>query len=407
MTFTKDVAPILQKACQDCHRPGMMAPMSLLTYQDARPWARSIKTKVASREMPPWFIDKHVGIQKFKNDPSLSDDGDRRRSSSGWTRARRKAILRTCRAAQFGRLPTWHIKPDVIVKMPKPYMLKAHGTDGSSTSRSIRDSRKTCTSRRSRHCPIEMNAYKVIHHATSNVIEDDDDPTGFFVNEYAIGKAADVFPPRVGTLIKAGSKFNFNLHMTPNGEETAVGVQIGFTVMPKGQVPKYVAFTQHMGDVRISIFLPGGSYANDGYFRLPKPALISAFQPHMHMRGKAQCIEAIYPDIRADSARPGPARTEMLSCVSNFNFDWSVTYPYADDVAPFLPAGTIVHIIAGTTIRPPTNTIPNPDTWLGQGPTSIDEMGFAWVGLTYLDQADFDRKWPRDRPPGADDATTQ
>src|SRR5437667_5970307 len=74
MTFTRDVAPILQRSCQNCHRPGMMAPMSLLTYQDARPWSRSIKTKVANREMPPWFIDKHVGIQRYKNDPSLSDE---------------------------------------------------------------------------------------------------------------------------------------------------------------------------------------------------------------------------------------------------------------------------------------------------------------------------------------------
>ena len=123
-------------------------------------------------------------------------------------------------------------------------------------------------------------------------------------------------------------------------------MQIGVTVLPKGQVPKYVAFTQHMGDVN-DLDIPAGAVVrNDGYFRLPRPALISAFQPHMHMRGKAQCMEAIYPDIRADSARPGPARTEMLSCVSNFNFDWSVTYPYADDVAPLLPAGTIIHIIS-------------------------------------------------------------
>src|ERR1051325_2962323 len=74
VTFTKDVAPILQRSCQTCHRPGMMAPMSLLTYQDARPWARSIKAKVSNREMPPWFVDRHVGIQKYKNDPSLSDE---------------------------------------------------------------------------------------------------------------------------------------------------------------------------------------------------------------------------------------------------------------------------------------------------------------------------------------------
>src|SRR3954467_7891598 len=73
VTFSKDVAPILQKACQNCHRPGAIAPMSLLTYQDARPWARSIKQKVSSREMPPWYIDRHIGINKFKDDPSLTE----------------------------------------------------------------------------------------------------------------------------------------------------------------------------------------------------------------------------------------------------------------------------------------------------------------------------------------------
>ena len=71
-TFSKDIAPILQKSCQTCHRPGAIAPMSLLTYEDVRPWARSIKTKVASREMPPWYIDRNVGIHKFKDDPSLT-----------------------------------------------------------------------------------------------------------------------------------------------------------------------------------------------------------------------------------------------------------------------------------------------------------------------------------------------
>src|SRR4051812_43586352 len=73
VTFSRDVAPILQKACQNCHRPGAIAPMSLMTYQDARPWAKAIKQKVASREMPPWYIDRHVGITKFKDDPSLTD----------------------------------------------------------------------------------------------------------------------------------------------------------------------------------------------------------------------------------------------------------------------------------------------------------------------------------------------
>src|SRR5207237_2692073 len=72
-TFSKDVAPMLQRSCQQCHRPGAIAPMSLLTYQDARPWAKSIKAKITAREMPPWYVDRHVGIQRFKDDPSLND----------------------------------------------------------------------------------------------------------------------------------------------------------------------------------------------------------------------------------------------------------------------------------------------------------------------------------------------
>ena len=73
VTFARDVAPILQRSCQNCHHPGAIAPMSLLTYDEARPWARSIKQKVTSREMPPWYIDRHIGITKFKEDPSLTD----------------------------------------------------------------------------------------------------------------------------------------------------------------------------------------------------------------------------------------------------------------------------------------------------------------------------------------------
>jgi len=80
VTFTKDVAPILQERCQICHRPGTFAPMSLLTYEDARPWARSIKEKVLLREMPPWHIDKNVGVQRFSNDISLSDPYRTRKS---------------------------------------------------------------------------------------------------------------------------------------------------------------------------------------------------------------------------------------------------------------------------------------------------------------------------------------
>src|SRR5215813_13545502 len=130
VTFTKDVAPILQKSCQVCHRPGAIAPMSLLTYDDARPWARAIREKVAKREMPPWYIDRNVGITEFKDDPSLSDadiativkwvDGGAPMGNPADMPPPRK----------FSDLEQWHIgKPDHVVTMPKPYILPANGPD--------------------------------------------------------------------------------------------------------------------------------------------------------------------------------------------------------------------------------------------------------------------------------------
>ena len=103
-------------------------------------------------------------------------------------------------------------------------------------------------------------------------------------------------------------------------------------------------------------------------------------------------MEAIYPDVRADSARPGPGRTETLSCVSNYQFGWHITYPYADDVAPLLPAGTIIHIISWHDNTANNKYNPNPKNWVGYGQRSIDEMSFAWVTLTYLDEADFQQR---------------
>src|SRR5258708_37833267 len=129
-TFTKDVAPILQQHCQVCHRPGAIAPMSLLTYDDARPWARAIKEKVVKREMPPWYIDRNIGITEFKDDPSLTDAEIA--TISKWVDA--GALMGNPtdmpKPRQFNDLDQWHIgKPDHIVTMKKPYILPAHGPD--------------------------------------------------------------------------------------------------------------------------------------------------------------------------------------------------------------------------------------------------------------------------------------
>jgi hypothetical protein len=100
-------------------------------------------------------------------------------------------------------------------------------------------------------------------------------------------------------------------------------------------------------------------------------------------------MEAIYPDLAANPARPGPAWTETISCVSSYQFGWHATYPYADDVAPLLPPGTIVHITSWHDNTTAGKWNPNPGNWVGGGSRSIDEMSFAWVTITYLEDEDF------------------
>jgi hypothetical protein len=389
VTFNKDIAPILQRSCQNCHRPGSIAPMSLLTYEDARPWARAIKSKVVLRQMPPWHVDRNVGIDKFKDDPSLS--AAEIAAISAWVDqgAPEGNPKDMPPPRQFSDLDKWHIgKPDIVISMPKPYVLKAKGGDeyydvdidpGFTEDVYIQ--------------AIETkpdSGFKVVHHCTTNLIEDpEDDPVGLFLNEYAVGKNADIFPSDSGRLIKAGSKIHFNLHLHPNGEATPVKMSLGLKLYPKGTVPKYVAFTQHMGDVGDLDLPPGQITRSDGYFRLPKPAVITAYQPHFHFRGRAQCMEAIYPDVRADSARPGPARADTLSCVSDYQFGWSITYNYAEDVSPVLPAGTVIHVTTWHDNSDNNPHNPDPKNWVGSGQRTVDEMSFAWVSLFYIDDDDY------------------
>jgi hypothetical protein len=392
VTFSKDIAPIFERACQNCHRPGAIAPMSLLTYKDARPWARSIKVKVVKRQMPPWHIDRSVGITKFKDDPSLTDAEVA--TIAAWVdqgaAEGNPAELPAPRV--FTDLDKWHMgKPDVVVTMPTPYVLKATGGDEYYDVEVDPGFKEDVYVAAVETKPDQ--GFAVIHHCTTNLVEDPvDDPVGLFLNEYAVGKNADIFPTNSGRLIKAGSKIHFNVHLHPDGKATPVQISLGLKLYPKDVVPQYIAFTQHMGDVA-DLDLPAGQITrNDGFFRLPRPAVMTAYQPHFHMRGKAQCIEAIYPDVRADSARPGPARTDTLSCVTDYQFGWSITYNYAEDVSPILPAGTMIHV---TTWHDNTdNNIhnPNPKNWVGGGQRTIDEMSFAWVSLFYIDETDYQQR---------------
>ena len=253
VTFTKDVAPVLQEKCQVCHRPGTFAPMSLLTYEEARPWAKAIREKVLAREMPPWHIDKNVGVRHFKNDRSLSDEQIATivKWVDGGALRGNPADMPPPR--EFEDQDKWHITPDLIVELPKDIIVPAKWPDrwidvevnpGLTEDRYIQAIETKPT-----------KGFRVVHHAVTSMKHDDDPPgdtrvtaQGTFLNEYALGKNADVFPDGAARLMKAGTKINFNLHLHAIGQETAANVALGLKFYPKGYVPKFVEISEHAGD---------------------------------------------------------------------------------------------------------------------------------------------------------------
>ena len=384
VTFTKDVAPILQRSCVHCHRAGEMAPMSLMTYEDARPWARSIKTRVSAREMPPWHIDRHIGIQQFKDDPSLSDEEIATIVKWVDSGAPRGDMADMPPPRQFGDATAWNIgKPDIIVKYPA-YVVPAAGPDlfGNLYAEiPITEDRyiKAVQTR-----PVGIGSRKVVHHALSYAVDDPsvqgtgDDSVGVdggqFLVEYASGKNGELYPDDSGVLLQAGKKAMVSYHLHSIGEETKAEIELGIVLYPKGYVPKHVRWSKQLAQPTTDLDIPSGTVARvDGYTFLHKAARITAFQPHMHIRGKKQCLELIYPTSGSS------ARTEVVSC-ANFNYNWHLVYNYADDAAPLVPAGTILHTITWHDNSAANRANPDPRNWVGDGQRTIDEMGFAWIG---------------------------
>src|SRR5258706_7682900 len=246
VTFTKDIAPILQKSCQSCHRPGQMAPMSLMTYQDVRPWARSIKQRVTERQMPPWGIDPHVGIQSFKNDPSLRDDEIQ--TIAKWVDAGAPMgnAADMPKPREFDDSDRWHIgKPDIVVTSPK-HVVPAEASDwwgsyyvdaGLTEDRYI----KAIESKPGKTAVVHhLLTYAVDADASGDTNGDDSADAGEFLNEFAVGKNGDLFPEGTGRLLRAGSKIKVDFHYHSVGQEITDQSQLVIVRYPKGYVPKHV-----------------------------------------------------------------------------------------------------------------------------------------------------------------------
>jgi len=419
LTFAKDIAPIFQQKCEGCHRAGSMAPMSLVTYEDARPWVRSIKARIASREMPPWYLDKTVGIQKFKNDRSLSDAEIRTvidwidsgapfgeksdlpapvkwPSDATWLLSESMGtpdlVVNSATFTMPANAPDVWWRPVVDIGLKEDRWLRAIEVRPSLKGRKVvhhsgtflyqpEDAAVLEAEKKLRAGQGTVDALlDAMRHPSGKVVEPEPDQAPQFA-EWAIGKPGDVFAENTGKLMRAGAKLGFEIHYHAVGEEVTDTTEVGLWFYPKGVVPTYPVTFAAMAAVRNIEIPPNTVKAEHGYYTLPAPAIINNFQPHMHLRGKAFLMEAIYPD----------GRTEVLNYVPKWAFNWHVSYIYDDNAAPILPKGTVIHNVIWYDNTTANKQNPDPRQWVSGGARSVDEMGHANTNLVFITEAEYQR----------------
>ena len=396
-TYSKDVAPIFREKCEACHRAGYIAPMSLQTYAEVRPWARSIKARVENRQMPPWHIDKAVGVQEFKNDTSLSDaeiDTVVRWVDGGAPRGNPEDMPA---AAVFADDDVWNYAdffggpPDLVV-YSTPYTMPALAQDhwwkpevptGLTEDRWIRGIEIR---------PSTVPGRKITHHALARLQqEEDDDALGAasefgpgLLMEWAVGKQGEIMRPNSGKLMKADSSIVWDIHYHAVGEEITDTVELGLYFYPKDDPPQHRQVLRSWSTFeggRESLSIPPNQVTvTEGFHVLKQNGRIENFQPHLHLRGRGMQMEAILPD----------GERRVLSLVSKFDFNWHNNYVYADHAAPLLPKGTVLAFKAWYDNTTGLRGNPDPNQWVGWGDRTVDEMGHAWVNVTYLDDTDFE-----------------
>jgi hypothetical protein len=402
VTFTKDIAPILQRSCQTCHRPDGVAPMSLMTYEEVRPWARSIKqrTGIGPRAgvMPPWYVEKNIGIQHYKDDPSLSELEVAKIAKWADTGAARGDLADLPPARSFDDGGVWRIgKPDLIVSSKEmlvkgdapdwwgeiesiPLGLKEDRYVSAVEIREVNDVPKTGTGR------ATVGGRYVFHHmiwatrVLSEVPENEELTAELvFANPNAItpwpvhevGRNPDVFDELSGRLLRAGSSITSDsVHLHSNGRDTKARLEIGFKFHPVGYKPTFRRSpTRQLGNgVDIDIKPMESGQQLHAYTVLQEHTKITSFEPHLHAPGMRMCFEAIWG-----------FNIQTLTC-AGYDHNWVRGYDYDDDHAPLLPRGTILHIIGYMDNSPANKNVPDPRNWQGSGNRSVANM-FIDLGM--------------------------
>ncbi|MBM4185404.1 MAG: cytochrome c [Gemmatimonadetes bacterium] len=405
VTFAKDVAPILYQNCVECHRPGSFAPMSLLTYEEARRYARQIRYRVSERQMPPWHVDKTLGIQDFANDVSLSDEEIATIVAWVDNGTARGNDADMPPVPEFGDGRAWQAEllvgrpPDLIVKS-SPYTVPARGQDQwwnpTVKWEALGEDRYLLAYE---FKPAYPHGLEVVHHGHASLVFPSDQGVrgGVGIAHYGVGKGYEVFADGVGMRIPAGEGIvDWNIHYSSLHVDTDTPddvVEIGLWFYPRGETPELATegevlfrvdrengYDRPMNRANDILIPPNGYQVLQGVHVLEEPALIGSFRPHLHTRGKEMSMEAIYPD----------GRREVIGKVSDYKHIWQVGYEYAEDSKPLLPKGTVLLFtsVFDNTADNPLN--PDPNQWVVFGRRGPDEMSHMWVNITYLSEGQYE-----------------
>ncbi len=406
-TFTKDVAPVLQARCQECHRPGEAGPFPLLTYEQARPWAKAMKTAVLQRKMPPWFADPRYG--KFSNDHSLKQaeiDTLVAWADGGAPQGDRKDLPAPRQFAEGWLIP----KPDAIIELPTPFQIPATGVveyqhilipAPFKTDQWVQMAEARPTDRARVHHIIAFirepgskwlkDAKPGIPFVPEKVKEEDTDtselPSDFLVG-YAPGQPPERFEPGQAKLIRAGSDIILQVHYTTNGTASTDRTRIGL-IFAK-QPPAKRVFTVSATNGKFKIPAGDPNYRVDAEFELGSDVTLYGLHPHMHGRGKDFEYRVKYPG--------GDSRT--LLSVPNYRATWQLWYDLADPIP--LPKGTKIECTAhfDNSANNPLNADPTKDVvW---GDQSWDEMMVGFVNVVFDAKMPLKNLFPPSRKPRAE-----
>ena len=374
VTFTKDVAPIFYKNCTGCHRPGEIAPMSLLTYNDARPWAKSIREKVANRDMPPWHADPKYG--EWRNDRRISQEAIN--TILAWVNTGAKEGDPKDLPALPEYTPGWRIgKPDQTFSAPEQAVPAEGVVDYQylSVPTNFKEDRWVTSAE------IRSSAHAVVHHVIVFVQEPGATSRlqGRLLVGFAPGEDPAVFRAGFGRKIPAGSSLLFQIHYTPNGtamkDTTTVGLIYAKTPVEHTVVTRPVLQT--------AFEIPAGhpNYEVKSSFTFNESAQLYSFMPHMHLRGKDFEYKAVFPD--------GTSR--ILLSVPRYDFSWQTYYVLKEPIA--VPKGTRIECVAHFDNSTNNKYNPDPTKAVRWGDQTWEEMMIGWMSFVY------------DTPPPATKAT--